>query len=88
MDVTSPAGRVVRAFSLAANKVQPAASAAQRRSSCNLRSGVMNQIVMVGIATVIAVEKLMPRPEWTVRNFGVAAIVPGIVIVAQTLLRH
>jgi len=39
--------------------------------------GIMNPLVMVVIATVIAAEKLLPRPEITARLAGMAAVFVG-----------
>ena len=43
-----------------------------------LSLGVMNPLLMFGIAAVIAVEKLLPRPVITVRLVGIAAFAVGI----------
>lgn len=43
-----------------------------------LALGMMNAIVMISIAIVIAAEKLLPRPEIVARFVGFAAIVLGI----------
>jgi predicted metal-binding membrane protein len=40
--------------------------------------GIMNPLVMVVVAIVIAAEKLLPQPEITARIGGIAAIVAGI----------
>jgi predicted metal-binding membrane protein len=40
--------------------------------------GMMNPLVMVGVAIVIAAEKILPRPELTARLVGIAAIVAGV----------
>ena len=42
--------------------------------------GVMNLIVMVTIAVVIAVEKLLPQGEWLARAVGLATILAGIIM--------
>jgi predicted metal-binding membrane protein len=47
--------------------------------------GMMNPIVMVGVAIVIAVEKLLPRPEIMARLIGIAAIVAGIITIISKL---
>jgi predicted metal-binding membrane protein len=39
--------------------------------------GMMNPLVMIGVAVVIAAEKILPRPEITTRLVGIAAIVMG-----------
>ena len=46
--------------------------------------GVMNLTVMVGVAVVIAVEKLLPRGDWFAKAVGVAAILAGIVMAAHS----
>lgn len=43
-----------------------------------LSLGVMNPLLMVAITLVIAAEKLLPRPDITVRIVGVAALAAGI----------
>jgi predicted metal-binding membrane protein len=43
-----------------------------------LSLGVMNPLLMIGIAVVIAAEKLLPRPDITVRIVGIAALALGI----------
>ena len=50
--------------------------------------GVMNSVVMILIAVVIATEKLLPHPERTARVFGVVAVLAGMGIVIRTLLLH
>ena len=40
--------------------------------------GMMNPLVMIVVAIVIAAEKLLPRPEIVARVVGVAAVVLGI----------
>jgi predicted metal-binding membrane protein len=47
-----------------------------------LTLGMMNPLVMVAIALVIAAEKLLPRPELIARLLGVAAIVAGLTVIA------
>jgi predicted metal-binding membrane protein len=39
--------------------------------------GIMNPLVMIVVATVIAAEKLLPRPEITARLAGMAAVFVG-----------
>jgi predicted metal-binding membrane protein len=51
-----------------------------------LALGMMNPLVLVGVASVIAAEKLLPRPEWVARVAGVATIVMGSVIVIRKLM--
>jgi predicted metal-binding membrane protein len=46
--------------------------------------GVMNHIAMTVIAVVITVEKLLPRPEATVRLFGAVAFVLGLSILLRS----
>jgi predicted metal-binding membrane protein len=43
--------------------------------------GMMNPLVMVGVAIVIAAEKTLPRPEIMARIVGIAAIVFGITLI-------
>jgi predicted metal-binding membrane protein len=43
--------------------------------------GMMNPLVMVGVAIVIAAEKILPRPEIMARIVGIAAIVFGITLI-------
>ncbi len=40
-----------------------------------LALGMMNPLVMIGVAVVIAAEKVLPWPEIVARVVGVAAIV-------------
>src|SRR5438552_2426829 len=40
--------------------------------------GMMNPLVIIGIAIVIAAEKLLPRPEIVARLFGILAITAGV----------
>jgi predicted metal-binding membrane protein len=51
-----------------------------------LALGVMNPLVMVGVAVVIAAEKLLPRPEIVARLIGIAAIVAGVGTITRILL--
>ena len=48
--------------------------------------GVMNLTVMVLVATVIALERLIPRGEVVVRLTGAAAIAAGIVMIVRQAL--
>src|SRR6266567_3927692 len=41
--------------------------------------GMMNPLVMIGVAVVIAAEKVLPWPEIVARVVGVAAIVLGFI---------
>ena len=42
--------------------------------------GIMNPLAMLVIASIIAAEKLLPRPEVTARLAGIAAIVAGFIM--------
>ena len=44
-----------------------------------LTLGIMNPLVMIGVAVVIAAEKVLPWPEIVARVVGVAAIVLGFI---------
>ena len=50
-----------------------------------LALGTMNLAAMTGVAGVIALEKLLPRPDLVVRLAGVTSIVAGLVLVARSL---
>ena len=50
-----------------------------------LTLGIMNPFVMMGVAAVIAAEKLSPRPEIAARIVGIFAVVAGIMTVARNL---
>jgi predicted metal-binding membrane protein len=52
-----------------------------------LALGMMNPIVIGAVAAVIAMEKLLPRPELIVRISGAAALVAGIVIIGRFVLQ-
>jgi predicted metal-binding membrane protein len=41
--------------------------------------GMMNPLVMIGVALVVAAEKLLPRPETIARLVGISAIIAGFV---------
>lgn len=43
--------------------------------------GIMNPLVMIAVAIVIAAEKLLPRPEVTARLVGITTIVVGIITI-------
>jgi predicted metal-binding membrane protein len=45
-----------------------------------LALGIMNPLLMIVIAMIIAAEKLLPRPEITGRLVGIAAIIAGIIM--------
>jgi predicted metal-binding membrane protein len=49
--------------------------------------GMMNPLVIVGVAIVIAAEKLVPRPEIVARLVGVSAIIAGIASLCVVFLR-
>ena len=51
-----------------------------------LALGMMNPLVLVGVAAVIAAEKLLPRPERVARVAGSMAIMMGVVIIIRRLL--
>jgi predicted metal-binding membrane protein len=53
-----------------------------------LALGVMNPLVMFGVAIVIAAEKLLPRPEIVARLAGVAAIMGGVVTISKRLFNY
>ncbi len=46
-----------------------------------LTLGVMNPFVMIGVAGIIAAEKLLPRPQMIARVAGMMAIVAGFIVV-------
>jgi predicted metal-binding membrane protein len=48
--------------------------------------GMMNLIVMVIVAVLIALEKLMPNPEWIVRGAGLTIIGAGAFMLLQSLV--
>jgi predicted metal-binding membrane protein len=50
--------------------------------------GMMNPLVMAGVALAIAAEKLLPRPEIVSRLIGIAAILAGIGSITGILLTH
>ncbi len=45
--------------------------------------GMMNPLVIVGVAVVIAAEKLLPKPEIVARIVGIAAIVAGVATIIR-----
>ena len=49
--------------------------------------GMMNPLVMVGIAIVIAAEKLLPRAEIVTRLVGISAIIAGVASICAVFLR-
>ena len=52
-----------------------------------LALGVMNPLVMVAVAIVIAAEKLLPRPEIVARLVGASAIIAGVASFCAVFLR-
>jgi predicted metal-binding membrane protein len=50
--------------------------------------GIMNLTLMTIITLVITVEKLLPRPEATVRSFGAIALLTGLGIFVQFIFFH
>jgi predicted metal-binding membrane protein len=52
-----------------------------------LALGTMNLTVMTIVAGLIAMEKLLPKPEVIVRISGIAAVGAGLVMMAQPLFR-
>ena len=50
-----------------------------------LALGMMNPLVIIVVAIVIAAEKLLPRPAIVARCVGILAIVAGITTIARTL---
>jgi predicted metal-binding membrane protein len=47
--------------------------------------GAMDVTVMVVVAMVIALEKIMSRPEWVVRISGAAAVGLGTAMIVRAL---
>jgi predicted metal-binding membrane protein len=45
--------------------------------------GIMNPLVMIVVAIVIAAEKLLPQPELTARLVGIAAILGGLITIIR-----
>lgn len=52
-----------------------------------LTLGIMNPLVMIAVATVIAAEKLLPRPAIVARLVGISAIIAGITFLCVVFLR-
>jgi predicted metal-binding membrane protein len=52
--------------------------------SIQLALGIMNPIVMIAVATIIAAEKLLPRPDIVTRIVGIVAIVGGITTIIRS----
>jgi len=49
--------------------------------------GMMNPLVIIGVAIVIAAEKLLPRPTIIARIVGVSTIILGVVMICAIFLR-
>jgi predicted metal-binding membrane protein len=49
--------------------------------------GMMNPVVIIGVAIAIAAEKVLPRPEIVARLIGISAIIVGMVSVTLAGLR-
>ena len=47
--------------------------------------GMMNPLVIIAVAIVIAAEKLLPRPEIVARLVGLATIITGIAFISEKL---
>ena len=52
-----------------------------------LALGVMNPLVMIAVATIIAAEKLLPRPAIVARLIGISAIIAGVTFFCVVFLR-
>jgi predicted metal-binding membrane protein len=52
-----------------------------------LALGIMNPLVMIAVATIIAAEKLLPRPAIVSRFVGISAIIAGIAFFCVVFLR-
>jgi hypothetical protein len=50
--------------------------------------GIMNPVVMIGVAMVIAAEKLLPRPALVARFVGASTIVAGVVSFCVVIMSH
>jgi len=53
-----------------------------------LALGIMNPLVMIVVAVVIAAEKLLPRPAVVARFVGILAIVAGIALFCAVFTSH
>jgi hypothetical protein len=51
-----------------------------------LALGMMNPAVIVLVAVVIAMEKLMPKPERIVRLSGIIAVIVGLMMISGLTL--
>jgi predicted metal-binding membrane protein len=49
--------------------------------------GMMNPLVIIGVAIVIAAEKLLPRPTIIARIVGASTIIMGVVMICAIVLR-
>jgi len=52
-----------------------------------LALGVMNSLVMIAVATIIAAEKILPRPVIVARLVGISTIIAGVTFFCVVLLR-
>jgi predicted metal-binding membrane protein len=52
-----------------------------------LALGIMNPLVMIAVAMIIAAEKLLPRPVIVARVVGISTMVAGAVVFCVVLLR-
>jgi predicted metal-binding membrane protein len=52
-----------------------------------LALGIMNPLVMIVVAMVIAAEKILPRPTIVARLVGISAIIAGVASFCEVLLR-
>jgi predicted metal-binding membrane protein len=53
-----------------------------------LALGVMNPLVMIAVAMIIAAEKLLPRPAIVARVVGISTIIAGVAVLCVVLLRQ
>ena len=51
-----------------------------------LALGMMNPAVIVLVTAVIAMEKLMPKPELIVRLGGIIAVIVGLIMISRLVL--
>jgi predicted metal-binding membrane protein len=49
--------------------------------------GVMNPLVMIAVATIIAAEKLLSRPAIVARVVGISTIIAGVTLICMVFLR-
>jgi hypothetical protein len=52
-----------------------------------LALGMMNPLVIIVVAMVIAAEKLLPQPAMVARLVGISAIIAGIASICAAFLR-